>query len=371
MKRVISRRPLAWLYRHYKDMTDGTQYWRDQYLLERWADSEQPVVYYKQELNGYKLLKRLGDWCWLARNTQNSEVLTIKFLGRKENEQVKRELEINTLLQEQCQSHHVCTIKDSFALKHHLAQDDPRYRDVSFSVIAYPPTGTDFQMIQTSLARINSPLPLDVERRVQCIKEIVQGVTELHKLNIVHADIHPGNVALPAPPHKDIEALLKEQPVKQSVERKDGTPTTDCLPKFVFKPEDLGFGNGTCRIMDFGFSFQHKKGATYKADSFSQGAVKAIEFLTSETTAHPFKVDSWYMGQLIYYILTDGSNFMDPHPSNLPSHFRDRVAELVNGNDEFFNCLPTKYQLLFKPIILQLMHHDPIQRLSIKDVKVE
>ncbi|KAK8913475.1 hypothetical protein VCV18_011481 [Metarhizium anisopliae] len=74
MKPVIPKKPPVSLYRQYKQITDGTQYWRDNYLLEQWAGSERPVVYYAQDLNGYRLLKRLGDWCWLARNTSNKFV---------------------------------------------------------------------------------------------------------------------------------------------------------------------------------------------------------------------------------------------------------------------------------------------------------
>ncbi|KAG8410878.1 hypothetical protein J3459_016909 [Metarhizium acridum] len=343
-KPVIMKR---FLYHQYKQFTDGTQCWRDNYILERWADFERPVVYYGQDLNGYRLLKRLGDWCWLARNTNNDELLTIKFLGRSETRQVKRELAINQFLRSRCpQSRHVCTIKDSFVIPHHLAKVNPQYRDVSFDVIAYPPTGTDLQVIHTSSVRSISPLPLSLKRRVQCIKDIVRGVAELHSL-----DIHPGNVALPPPADADIEAFLEEPHVEHWLEREDGAPTPDCLPKSVIKPEDLGFGNGTCRVLDFGYSFRHREGAVYKADSFSHGAVKAIEFETSETTAQPFKVDSWYMGQLIYYILTNGCNFMDPRPSNLKSHFR--------------NC---RHRRHFQPIIRQLMHGEPNRRLSVEDV---
>ncbi|EFY96384.2 Protein kinase-like protein [Metarhizium robertsii ARSEF 23] len=366
-KPVIVKR---YLYRQYKQLTDGTPCWRDNYILERWADSEKPVVYYGQDVNGYRLLKRLGDWCWLARNTNNNELLTVKFMGRSESQQVKRELAINRFLRSRCpQSPHLCTIKDSFVIKHHLAKLHPSYRKVSFDAIAYPPTGTDLQVIHTSSARSTSPLPLSIERRVQCIKDIVRGVAELHSLGIVHGDIHPGNVALPPPPVADIEALLEEPHIEHWLEREDGAPTPDCLPKSVIKPVDLGFGDGTCRVLDFGYSFRHRKGAVYKADSFSYGAVKAIEFETSETTAQPFKVDSWYMGQLIYYILTNGCDFLGRRPSNLKSYWVDRMAVLENGVDEIFNEeLPSRrHQRHFQPIIQELMHGDPDRRLSVQD----
>ena len=87
--------------------------------------------------------------------------------------------------------------------------------------------------------------------------------------------------------------------MEHRVERLDGAPTPECLPKTIIKPEDLGFGNGTCKILDFGFSFHYTEGAAIEAEQFSRGMTKAIEFETNKSTVHPFKVDSWYLGQLV------------------------------------------------------------------------
>lgn len=86
-KPVVLKR---YLYHQYKELTDGTQCWRDDYLLERWADSQQPVVYYGQHVNGYRLLKRLGDWCWLARNTNNKCVYLSPWAAEKANDRRQR-----------------------------------------------------------------------------------------------------------------------------------------------------------------------------------------------------------------------------------------------------------------------------------------
>lgn len=48
--------------------TDGGNYWRDNYLLERWDRSQQPVVYLGQTYGGYELRQRLGHWCWLTKD---------------------------------------------------------------------------------------------------------------------------------------------------------------------------------------------------------------------------------------------------------------------------------------------------------------
>ena len=116
-----------------------------------------------------------------------SGFLTVKILGRTENKQVQRELLMNNFLRERCRSRYISTIEDSFTIPHHLAESEPKYRDVRFDVIAYPPAGTDLQRIQTDSVRRNSRLPLSIKMRVKCVREIVRGVTELHSLGIVHA----------------------------------------------------------------------------------------------------------------------------------------------------------------------------------------
>jgi hypothetical protein len=56
------------LYTQHETFTHGGNFWRDNYLLERWAKSEQPVVYLGDVYNNYELRLRLGDWCWLAQD---------------------------------------------------------------------------------------------------------------------------------------------------------------------------------------------------------------------------------------------------------------------------------------------------------------
>jgi hypothetical protein len=57
------------LYSQHETFTHGGNFWRDNYLLERWARSEQPVVYLGDVYNNnYELKLRLGDWCWLTQD---------------------------------------------------------------------------------------------------------------------------------------------------------------------------------------------------------------------------------------------------------------------------------------------------------------
>ncbi|KAG5930339.1 hypothetical protein E4U42_001854 [Claviceps africana] len=334
------------LYKQYKIFTDGSQYWMDNYLLEKWANSERPV-----ELRVPLVAPGLTS-------TSASNFVTVKFVGRTENEQVECELGINKFLRDRCQSDYVCTIEDSFTISHHLAKSDRKYKDVTFDAITYPPTGSDLQRIQTFSVRDDSKLPLSIEMRVKCVKDIIRGVAELHNLGIVHADIHPGNVALPAPPIEEIQMLLKEPLIEHQVERDDGAPTPECLPKFVIKPDDLGFGNGACKVMDFGFSFHYKEGAVFQAKQFSYGAARAIEFETSQTTSQPFK---------IYYILTDGARLMDNHRIGL-KFYRKHMAKFNQGRDTFFKDLPLEVQETFQPIVSQLVYECPTKRLSVADL---
>ncbi len=49
----------------------GGNYWRDYLRLQHWERGWQPVVYMGQTFNGYKLLRRLGDWVWLAKHAKS------------------------------------------------------------------------------------------------------------------------------------------------------------------------------------------------------------------------------------------------------------------------------------------------------------
>lgn len=113
-------------------------------------------------------------------------------------------------------------------------------------------------------------------------------------------DIHPGNVALPLPPYEGIERFLAEPPLEHQVRRKDEQPTPPQLPNRVTEPEDLGFGDGDCRILDFGFSFRPSQDSFCTSDDFSQAVPPPPELLNpGMKTTQPFKVDSWDLGQLV------------------------------------------------------------------------
>ncbi|RXG44173.1 hypothetical protein VDGE_30482 [Verticillium dahliae] len=98
---------------------------------------------------------------------------------------------------------------------------------------------------------------------------------ELTICQIVHGDIHPGNVVLPPPLDSDIERLLEQEPLEHRICRKDGAPTSRLLPERVTEPVDIGYGVGQVQIIDLG-------------------------------TVLPFLVDSWQLGLTLYFILTDG-----------------------------------------------------------------
>lgn len=189
----------AQLFLQYKPFTHGGHFWRDTYLLERWEHCVQPVVYRDDIYHGYRLLRRIGDWCWLTRDADAKygfvsavlqdanylyrEFLTIKFLPRHE----KNELDMNNFIRQHCRSPFVSITKDRFRIPHHLANEDSKYEGVHFDAIVYPTTGTDLQRISTPCGHLESPeLPLSLARREQCIRQIIQGVAELHRIGVVH-----------------------------------------------------------------------------------------------------------------------------------------------------------------------------------------
>lgn len=112
-------------------------------------------------------------------------------------------------------------------------------------------------------------------------------------------DIHPGNVALPPPPHAELQRLLAKEPLEDRIRRKDGQPTSSLLPYQVIEPEDFGFGEGPCKVLDFGYAFK-PMGMSYISEHFSQAMPPPPELSHGMGTTYPFKADSWNMGQLVW-----------------------------------------------------------------------
>lgn len=118
-----------------------------------------------------------------------------------------------------------------------------------------------------------------------------------------HLDLHPGNVALPPPTRDDIELVLAKPPREYDVLREDGEPTPTHLPQRVSEPEDIGFGNGDIKLIDFGYAFRPTDGVAYSRDVFACGTPPPPELLgTDKKTSQPFKAESWYLGQLVRHL---------------------------------------------------------------------
>ncbi|KAJ6445333.1 MFS general substrate transporter [Purpureocillium lavendulum] len=259
------------LCRLYEPLTHGGNFWRDQYLLAQWAACKMVVVHRGETHHGYTLLRRLGDACWLTKepvtgyyttvpplrinecayslSSVTSEYLTIKFLSRRQG----NELEMRKHLARECSSPLLSKLRDHFSVRHHLAAVDPAYQDIQFDAIVYPTT-----------------------------------------------DLQPGNVALAPPAKEDIERVLNQPPLEFLVVRKDGLPTPRNLPERVTEPERIGFGDGSIQLLDFEYSFRPEPGAAYGTDSFAVGTPPPPELIGhKKTTTKPFKVDSWHLGQLV------------------------------------------------------------------------
>jgi hypothetical protein len=76
MANVTARARLSQLLRdQHLPFGHGGNYWRDHLRLEQWESSLQPVVYMEEVYNGYKLLRRLGDYVWLTKDHKSKSLL--------------------------------------------------------------------------------------------------------------------------------------------------------------------------------------------------------------------------------------------------------------------------------------------------------
>ncbi|OAA42149.1 Protein kinase-like domain protein [Metarhizium rileyi] len=169
------------LYALYKQFTHGGLFWRDQYLLERWDKCTQRVVYRDDTFHGYKILRRLGNWCWLTRDPHTGEFLTMKFLPRGD----VTELDMWRYLQTQCSSLYVVHLRDHFKIGHHLG-DDPDFQDISFETVVYPTTGSSLERAFSKWEQVQSAdLPFSVDKRQTCVHQIVCGMADLHRIGVI------------------------------------------------------------------------------------------------------------------------------------------------------------------------------------------
>ncbi|GJN87002.1 hypothetical protein PLIIFM63780_010584 [Purpureocillium lilacinum] len=169
------------------------------------------------------------------------------------------------------------------------------------------------------------------ERRVRRIQQVIKAVAELHKLGVVHGER-------------------------------------------VTEPENIGFGDGNIQLLDFEYSFRPKPGAAYGKDSFAIGTPLPPELIgDNKTTTEPFKVDSWHLGQLIYFILMDGCPIFRlgfwSRDDDIRKTYMQSLADLECGRDERMNKLPAEIKNAFAPVIEKLLVGDPRLRLSVQDLE--
>ncbi|KAG8412818.1 hypothetical protein J3458_013254 [Metarhizium acridum] len=367
MKRAASaiRKTLHMDDREYKLFTHGGNWWRDNYHLHYWDECIQPVVYRNHVYNGYKLLRRLGDWCWLTKDPKTQKYLTVKFLSQGQ----VNDLNIGIFLKQRCSSPFISIIEDHFTIPHHLAETHPKYRDVKFDAIVYETLGADLRRESSGgeVSRCKSP---SLELRVRCIQQAVQAVAELHRMGVVHGDLHAGNLALPPPANEQIDQFLAEPPLEHDIIRKDGAPTPAHLPQRVTEPENIGHGHGDIKLFDFGYAFRHMDGAAYSKHVFARGTTPAPELLGGRTTTDPFKAESWYLGQMIYFILADGFRLLHADGTfsdkGIQREYNICMAHLKSGQNLSLNELPDNLRLYFLPLILALLDSDPHKRPSVE-----
>ncbi|KAM3435020.1 hypothetical protein NHJ13734_005771 [Beauveria thailandica] len=211
----------------------------------------------------------------------------------------------------------------------------------------------------------NPDIPLTLERRLRYISQIIRGVSDLHSIGVVHADLHPGNITLDPPSKDHLEKLFAKPPLEHDVRLKDGSLPPPWMPRRVSEPEDIGFSPSGIKIIDFGFSFIPEKDCAYFSWHFPKGGLPAPELLTGiGQTALQFKVDSWCLGSLIYFVLTGSLCFA--HQSL--SEYRLALDALRAGQHDLINKLPEDLKGLYVPLILGLLEMDPGKRLAVEEL---
>jgi hypothetical protein len=82
--RTNTSKPVAQvpLFEEHETFTHGGNFWRDNYLLNRWARSEQPVVYLGDIYNSFELKLRVGHWCWLTQDPVSGFGHLVRFSQR-------------------------------------------------------------------------------------------------------------------------------------------------------------------------------------------------------------------------------------------------------------------------------------------------
>lgn len=112
------------------------------------------------------------------------DYLTVKFLPQGG----KGELQICNFIRKHSRSPFVSTIQDHFAIPHHLSLSrDHRFKGMEFDAMVYPTTGSCLHRILSKSEYVESPyLPLNMERRESCIRQVVCGMAELHRIGVVH-----------------------------------------------------------------------------------------------------------------------------------------------------------------------------------------
>lgn len=373
MRRLSYKSPPL-LYNQYKVFTHGGNYWQDLYLLDCWDQQLQPVVYRNDLYHGYTLLRRVGSWCWLTRDPSTDHFLTIKFLSRGDS----KELRMIKYIQQHCKSPFVSSLRHQFSIPHHLSQSSPRrFGNITFQAIVYPLMGTCMGRIHDAgeYHDDNPDIPLTLDRRLRYISQIIRGVSDLHSIGVVHADLHPGNITLEPPNKHHMARLLAKPPLEHDVRLSDGSLPPPWMPQRVSEPEDTGFSPSGIKIIDFGYSFIPRKGACYTSYQFPKGGLPPPELLSGKKqTTLPFKADSWYLGHLIYFILTGSLRFrrsIGCNDEGLLKEYSLALDELRAGQDCLINDLPEDVKSRYVPVILRLLEMDPNKRLAVEELSQE
>lgn len=93
-------------------------------------------------------------------------------------------------IKQHCRSPFITTICDHFTMPHRLYETcPPVFKDISFQAIVYPTTGTSIGRLRDPTEwREPSPyLPFTLQCRQRYISQVIQGMSALHGIGVVHA----------------------------------------------------------------------------------------------------------------------------------------------------------------------------------------
>ncbi|KAI0881340.1 kinase-like domain-containing protein [Annulohypoxylon maeteangense] len=165
--------------------------------------------------------------------------------------------------------------------------------------------------------------------------QLIQAVVFLHSRDVVHADLHEGNVLLRMV--KPIDGLAPDElyekygyPEEEKIERADEQPLDEGVPTYAVKSiwpgakcEEIGLDESSILLSDFGESFLAS--STVRSQSHTPLIIRPPEQLLEPSEPFSFPADIWALACTIFSILGQRALFETYFPDGdriLKEHVR-------------------------------------------------